>query len=217
MNTSGFCTFVTSIFSNSIPESEIFNGYTTFMMCNKRSDDKRIWHHRMNWLVNNYIKYGDCNASNASDAKKRDDYCQYYIKNIVDDYSGKYLPPFCRYNQYHKENDRPEKHEQDDIFTHYINVSKKFEYVNGKYLLKNKEILEEDEVEYMESNYHDTDLEVFEKKKSSATRLVNFLKKKDDVCKDSDALCDFNNYNSDYSENEIYHSILEEDSEEYDD
>ena len=217
MNTSGFCTFVDSIFSNSIPESEIFNGYTTFMMCGKRSDSKGIWHHRMNWLVNNYIRYGDGSDGSYTN---RYDYCQYYIKNIVDNYSGKYLPPSCKYNRDDK-NSLLDYHEQDDIFTHYINISKKFEYINDKYLSKYSEISEEDEVEYLQLNYDDMDLEVFEKKKSPTTRLVNFLKKKDDVCKNSNSsniLCDYDYYyNSDYSENEIFYSILEEDSEEYDD
>jgi len=230
MNTSGFCTFVSNIFSESIPESEIFNGYTTFMMCNKRSDDKGIWHHRMNWLVNNYLncesnESNDSNASNESNASnasnERNDYCQYYIKNIVDNYSGKFSPPSCKYNRFHKEMNISEKQEQDDIFTHYINISKKFEYINGKYLLKNAENIEEDKIDsgYLNMNDDDTDLEVgFEKKRSPVTRLINFLKKKDDVGKNSDALCDYNNYNSEYSENEIYNSILEEeDSEEFDD
>ena len=213
MTMSDFCLYVSDIFSNKVPEAELFNGYTTFMMCNNRSVNGGIKWHRMNWLINNYIE----NNVNAN----KDKYIEYYLKNIVDDYSGKYNPPRCMYNasiEFDKNNTFVENN------MHYSYISNKLEMIKMQNMMidgdKNKEYTEnknEENEENEEPNEGFLSLSNTIKRlhnmKQSVLRLVNsfIIKKRKDIEEpnnESDIIYDTEysdfdvNYFNDYDEEE---------------
>ena len=128
-----FQNYANNILENRIAESEIFNGHTTFLMCNidNRKDIRR---HRMNWLITNYVTYY-CDDDVKKDLKDmRDVYKDYYETSVEDTYSGNFDPPRCFYNndmdreKYLKE---CEERYNDDIDMHYMEISNKYNAINA--------------------------------------------------------------------------------------
>ena len=145
-----FHNYANSIIGNRMPESEIFNGHTTFLMCN-RNNREDIRTHRMNWLVTNYITY-DCEDDVKKDLKDvRDVYKDYYKTNLIDSYSGRFDPPRCFYNHASKLDDMDrrkylqecEERYNDDIDTHYRDISKRFDVIHPIDTVLSEEEIEE--------------------------------------------------------------------------
>ncbi len=114
--------FVNEIIDNEQePMAIILNGYTTFLMCNKRKREN-INEHRMNWFVNNFVNYDNID--------KRPLY-EYYKNNIKDTYSGIFNPPPCFYNEMIREERKKQEEAQkeweeyynDDIAMHYREIA----------------------------------------------------------------------------------------------
>lgn len=134
-----FHNYVDNIMENRIAESDIFNGHTTFLMCN-RDNREDIKNHRMNWLITNYFTY-DCHADLKKDLKDVRDVCKdYYTTNISDNYTGNFDPPCCFYNYINKLNDlnrekiqkECEERYNDDIETHYRDISNKYDAISSR-------------------------------------------------------------------------------------
>lgn len=148
----GFNTFVNNTMNNSI----LLNGYTTFMMCNE-NNRKDIKQYRMHWFVENYNNYDNVNKI---------PYYDYYKNNITDNYSGVFNPPPCFYNQMMRDIDYEEKckkqEEQDeyndDIAMHYREVANRhLRKCNNQNTINddNDSLLYEDEYEEYEDNITD--------------------------------------------------------------
>lgn len=123
-HTSQFQSFVSTVYDPESAESELFNGYTTFMMCNKENREN-IKEHRMKWIVNNYTNYAPGDHS---------DYYNFYNQTVNDTYPGVFAPPPCFYNEILREEQRQKDQERreaeewynDDIQTHYRDIANKY-------------------------------------------------------------------------------------------
>lgn len=157
-----FHSYADNVMGNRMPQSEIFNGHTTFLMCN-RNNREDIRTHRMNWLITNYLQY-DCEADVKKDLKDiRDvykDYHDYYNTNISDSYSGRFDPPGCFYNYLSKLDDMDrvkyirecEERYNDDIEMHYRDISNRYNATNQH----DATLSDEDFEETYESDGYDT-------------------------------------------------------------
>lgn len=157
-----FHNYADNIIGNRMAESEIFNGHTTFLMCN-RDNREDIRTHRMNWLVTNYIAY-DCEDDVKKDLKDvRDvskDYIEYFKANVRDAYTGRFEPPGCFYNYVSKLDDMDrakylkecEERYNDDIETHYRDISNRYDATGHIDVVLSDEEYEE----FYESDGNDT-------------------------------------------------------------
>lgn len=121
---SNFQSFVSKMYDSNSAEYELFNGYTTFMMCYRENRDN-IKEHRKKWIVNNYTNYSSGDNS---------EYYNFYNKTVTDTYSGVFAPPPCFYNEILREEQRlldqerkeAEEWYNDDIQTHYRDIANKY-------------------------------------------------------------------------------------------
>ena len=191
-NFDNFHKYANNIMNNSIPEAQIFNGYTTFLMCHNRDNEGNIRAHRMNWILTNYAKY-DCEDDVKKDLKDiRDELKDYYNTNISDIYSGQFNPPRCFYNHLLKMDDMErEKHAKeseekynDDIEVHYRDIAHRYDMSNQ---IDNTVHSDEENEDFNDSDEYDT----------------GYMTPSDIM----DEYCDYddfdNNYNDYYEETEI--------------
>lgn len=166
-NFDNFHNYVDNIMNNNIPQSQIFNGYSTFLMCNNNGNNyeyesiqENIRTYRMNWIINNYIKY-DCEDDVKKDLKDvRDVFKDYYNKNISDTYN--FNPPKCFYNYLLKMDDiEREKHMKeceekynDDIEVHYRDIANRYDRSNQ---IDNVTHSDEENEDYHDSDEYDTE------------------------------------------------------------
>lgn len=183
---SNFQDYTNNILGNRIAESDIFNGYTTFLMCN-RNNREDIRRHRMNWMITNFVTY-NCDADAKKDLKDlRDVYKDFYERNVEDTYSGHFDPPGCFYNYVLKLDDMErekylkecEERYNDDIETHYRDISNRYNVVSRietlsddeyddvyesddydtGYITQSDIIDEYDDYEYFDDYYEETEIE----------------------------------------------------------
>lgn len=122
--TYNFQSFVSTVYDPHTAESELFNGYTTFMMCN-RDNRENIKDLRRKWIVNNYTNYTSGDHSQ---------YYDFYNQTVNDTYPGVFAPPPCFYNEILREEQRQRDEERreaeelynDDIQTHYRDIANKY-------------------------------------------------------------------------------------------
>lgn len=133
-----FQNYANNILHNKIPQSEIFNGYTTFLMRNHNRNHnyrQNIRQYRMNWIINNFISY-DGNGNGNDNV--HEDYKTYYHNNIQDSYTSQFNPPSCFYNYLLRIDDMEreiimkelEERYNDDIETHYRDIAAKYDRSN---------------------------------------------------------------------------------------
>lgn len=169
-----FTAFCEDLFNYKIAESDILNGYTTFLMTNKQNRDN-IKNYRMDWIINNYT--GDDN---------KEDLENFYKNNINDTYSGLFNPPKCIFNEIEREERREEEikrkeceeYYNDDVKIHYDILAIKFstnkrkfdaidnndeEYfteeddISNEYYSDNTSIYDDYELDLYNNDYEDTD------------------------------------------------------------
>lgn len=173
-NLNNFHNYANNIMNNSIPESQIFNGYTTFLMCNYNHNNHNsqnnhhtanddIRNHRMNWIITNYIKY-DCKDDIKKDFKDiRDTFKDYYDTNISDRYTGNFNPPQCFYNYLLKMDDMErekylkecEERYNDDIEIHYRDIANRYDRSNQ---IDNIVLSDDENEDFIDSEEYDTEI-----------------------------------------------------------
>lgn len=158
--------FMSTVYDPETPESEVFNGYTTFMMCN-RDNRENIKQHRMNWVINNFTNYSTGDHS---------EYHNMYTQTVNDTYSGIFSPPPCFYNEMMREEQRQredevkeaEDHYNDDIQTHYRDIANKYACS-----IENPYKAGYNEYDF-DSEYNDMDESVFESDYSTSVDDVEY-------------------------------------------
>lgn len=107
----GFNTYINNTFTDCMsPENIMLNGYTVFLMSQPeyKEDIDIVKFKRMNWLINNYTEYENIDKGQ---------YCDYYKKNICDNYNV---------STKHIYEENQSKYIEDDIDIHYAELGIKY-------------------------------------------------------------------------------------------
>jgi len=183
-----FQKFTSTVYDPETPEYELFNGYTTFMMC-KVENRENIKEHRMNWVVNNFTNYYTGDNS---------EFYNIYKQTVNDTYPGVFSPPPCVYNEIMREEDKQRQDEakeaeewyNDDIQTHYRDIANK--YARS---IENPNKMEYTEYEY-ESEYNDVEESSFESDYNTSIDDVEYYTEdyEDLEYEDQQYECDYNDW-----------------------
>lgn len=157
MSVADFHNFISNIHNSD--EFERLNGYTTAMMCNhhKRNDIKK---YRKEWFVNNFTNFNNI---------VKQQYYDYYDKNITDTYSGQFAPPPCFSNAHDRylreEEERIKKeiedYQHDDVYLHYIDNSNKYDTIVKMQQYNNEEHSENEESFYESSHESSENISIY--------------------------------------------------------